>query len=179
MCACLAASLYRKCGKYRNQGVSVMVKVLFVCLGNICRSATAEAVLRLVCSEFDRHLEIDSAGTAAFHIGKSPDKRSQTAAKARGIDMSRLKARQVSTQDFYEFDFIFAMDESNFSDLKYIQPIDAKAKLDLFLSKYGSLGKCDVPDPYYGDSDGFEHVLDLLDDACRNFLKDEILVHEN
>lgn len=146
------------------------MKVLFVCLGNICRSPTAEATLKMMASKLDATIEVDSAGTAAYHIGKSPDQRSQAAASKRGVDMSGISARQAVSKDFYYYDYIFAMDESNYSDLSALAPNDATATLSLFLKEYGSMGYKEVPDPYYGGEDGFELVLDLLEDACQQFL---------
>ncbi|WP_353348008.1 low molecular weight protein-tyrosine-phosphatase [Oceaniserpentilla sp. 4NH20-0058] len=146
------------------------MNVLFVCLGNICRSPTAEAVLRKLTSEQALDVKIDSAGTAAYHIGKSPDARSQAAANMRGINMSGLKARQANVNDFYEFDYIFAMDESNYQDLLALKPSNASAQLVLFLKEYGTLGFNNVPDPYYGGDQGFEEVLDLLEDACEAWI---------
>jgi len=151
------------------------MKVLFVCLGNICRSPTAEAVLSHLCEKHGVNLVVDSAGTAAYHIGKAPDPRSQAAALARGIDMSSLKARQVRVEDFYDFDVVFAMDQDNLAGLKSLRPDDAKAELGLFLDECGSLGEAEVPDPYYGGQLGFERVLDLLFDACESFLQDKVL----
>ncbi|MFT6154005.1 MAG: protein-tyrosine phosphatase [Bermanella sp.] len=156
------------------------MKILFVCLGNICRSPTAEAVLRHMASSNGLKVTLDSAGTAAYHIGKAPDERTQQAALKRGITMSQLKARQVTANDFLEFDLIFAMDQANYESLSALatdsvlsngQRRSNKAKLFLFLDKYGSKGYKDVPDPYYGEGDGFELVLDLLTDACHGFLK--------
>ena len=149
----------------------IVMKVLFVCLGNICRSPSAEAVLRKQASDSGVDLVIDSAGTAAYHIGKAPDARSQQAALSRGIDMSSLKARQAVPADFDEFDYIFAMDKENHQNLKTIQPPTSKATLQLFLKQYGTMGTHEVPDPYYGGADGFETVLDLLADGCEQFLK--------
>ena len=146
------------------------MKVLFVCLGNICRSPTAEAVLRSQAEAGGVELVIDSAGTAAYHIGKSPDARSMAAAQKRNIHMQGLKARQVSEQDFYEFDYVFAMDKANYDDLRDLQPADGKAELVLFLDEYGSKERNEVPDPYYGGDLGFEWVLDLLESACSDFL---------
>ena len=149
-----------------------VMKVLFVCLGNICRSPTAEAVLtRMVEDGAELGVEVDSAGTAAYHIGKAPDPRSQAAALLRGMDMSQLKARKATKADFNEFDFIFAMDQENYSNLLEIKPEGCKASLQLFLKQYGTLGVTEVPDPYYGEEDGFEVVLDLLEDGCHQFLK--------
>ena len=146
------------------------MKILFVCLGNICRSPTAEAVMRKLVEARDLSIEIDSAGTAAYHIGKSPDDRSQQVALKRGIDMSGQRARKVAENDFYEFDFILAMDKANYRDLLAIKPSNANADVLLFLNEFGSMGYEEVPDPYYGGEQGFELVLDLLEDACEQFL---------
>ena len=151
------------------------MKVLFVCLGNICRSPTAEAVMQHVIRERGLPVETDSAGTAAWHVGKSPDSRSMAAAKRRGIDMSHLRARQVVEQDFHEFDFILAMDAQNYRDLKAVQPESGRAKLSLFLHEYGDGQADEVPDPYYGGEDGFELVLDLLQTACDIFVAQEVV----
>lgn len=150
------------------------MKVLFVCLGNICRSPTAEAVMQHLVKEQGLDLETDSAGTAAWHVGKSPDSRSQAAAKRRGIEMSHLRARQAVEQDFHEFDHVLAMDAQNYRDLKQIQPAQGKAQLSLFLHEYGDGSENEVPDPYYGGEDGFELVLDLLQTACENFILQEV-----
>ncbi len=133
-----------------------MPSLLFVCLGNICRSPAADGIARSLAAERGLDWRIDSAGTGAWHIGKTPDERMMAAAASRGIDLSPLRARQAEPHDFLRFDHIFAMDESNLADLEQIQPDEAKASLSLFL-EHG-----DVPDPYYGGPDGFEHVLDLV-----------------
>lgn len=160
--------------KEANGGQPSM-KILFVCLGNICRSPTAEAVLRYLSSLHEVDLYIDSAGTAAYHIGKSPDTRSAQAAKARGMSMQGQSARQVSVNDFYEFDFIFAMDKANYDNLLALKPPNGSAHLSLFLSEYGQLNYDEVPDPYYGGDQGFELVLDLLEDACEQFIQKKVL----
>ena len=149
-----------------------MIKVLFVCLGNICRSPTAHGVFQKMID--DRHLShlfyIDSAGTAAWHIGKTPDSRSQAAALNRQYDLSSLHARKVEMEDFEKFDYIFAMDHENLNNLKSICPIAYQSKLALFLS-FSDLGEDEVPDPYYGGSGGFEHVLNLVESASLGFLE--------
>ncbi|NVK38217.1 MAG: low molecular weight phosphotyrosine protein phosphatase [Gammaproteobacteria bacterium] len=150
------------------------MKVLFVCLGNICRSPSAEAVMRSLVATSKLDMQIDSAGTAAYHIGKTPDERSQAAALERGISMQGQFARQVSQDDFYEFDYIFAMDRSNLADLESVRPANGSAQLRLFLKEYGSMGYEEVPDPYYGGQKGFELVLDLLQDACQAFLSEKL-----
>jgi protein-tyrosine phosphatase len=148
------------------------IKVLFVCLGNICRSPTAEGVFTKLVNDagLDNMFKIDSAGTAAYHIGKQPDLRSITHAEKRGYELAHLKARKVDFTDFYEFDHILAMDKSNFDDLIHLAPNDMKHKVKMMLS-YGTKSVKEVPDPYYEKADGFEIVLDLLEDACRGFLK--------
>lgn len=148
------------------------VNVLFVCLGNICRSPTAHGVFQHL---IDRHrlqhaIHIDSAGTGDWHIGRAPDKRSSAAALQRGYDLSVLRARQVSAQDFDRFDYILAMDAQNLKDLQQMRPAHFRGELDLFL-RYGAGHLHEVPDPYYGGDDGFEHVLDLVEDAAQGLLR--------
>ncbi|WP_027910373.1 low molecular weight protein-tyrosine-phosphatase [Pseudomonas sp. URMO17WK12:I4] len=142
------------------------MRVLFVCLGNICRSPTAEAVMRqrLQQAGLAERIELDSAGTGDWHVGKAPDSRTQQAASRRGYDLSSLRGRQVSVDDFARFDLILAMDSANLRDLQRIRPANARAELDLYLRRF-ELAEDEVPDPYYGGSEGFEHVLDLLEQA--------------
>jgi protein-tyrosine phosphatase len=148
------------------------MKVLFVCLGNICRSPTAEGVFRhLLAQEApELRVEIDSAGTAGYHIGHPPDLRSQRAAHARGIDLSGLRARQVSAEDFLRFDLILAMDRDNLEELEAMRPADSRARVQLFLEYAPELGRTEVPDPYYGDARGFEEVLNLSAAASRGLI---------
>ena len=138
------------------------MKLLFVCLGNICRSPTAQAVFEKNIQQQRLPFICDSAGTAAYHIGKQPDQRSQERAKKRGLTLSGYQARQVVIEDFYEFDVIFAMDKQNYLDLQAIAPNEAKARLVLFLQSV-DCPETDMPDPYYGAGDGFENVLDLCE----------------
>ncbi len=140
-----------------------MTSVLFVCLGNICRSPTAEAVFRARAAGTDIH--IDSAGTAAWHAGKGPDPRSRAEGESRGYSFAGQTARKVRVQDFYDFDYVLAMDASNLSDLKAICPKDSTTKLSLFLPD-----GADVPDPYYGGTDGFRDVVDLIEAASDHWL---------
>ncbi|OLU22846.1 protein-tyrosine-phosphatase [Pseudomonas sp. PA15(2017)] len=142
------------------------MRVLFVCLGNICRSPTAEAVVRqrLQQAGLAERIEVDSAGTGDWHVGKAPDSRTQQAASRRGYDLSSLRGRQVSVDDFARFDLILAMDGANLRDLQRLRPAQARGELDLYLRRF-ELAEDDVPDPYYGGSEGFEHVLDLLEQA--------------
>jgi protein-tyrosine phosphatase len=147
-------------------------RILFVCLGNICRSPTAEGVLRhLLATEAPGlSVEVDSAGTGDYHLGEPPDLRSQRAAKRRGIDLSGLSARQVSRRDFDDFDLILAMDRKNLRDLNAIKPAGSRAQVRLFLEYAGESGVAEVPDPYMGDAADFEHVLDLVTSASRRLI---------
>jgi low molecular weight protein-tyrosine phosphatase len=147
-------------------------RILFVCLGNICRSPTAEAVLRdLLAREApELSVEIDSAGIGDWHIGEPPDQRALVAARRRGLDMSRLRARQIVSEDFARFDFILAMDRANLSDLWRRAPTQYRERVRLFLEFAPDLGIDEVPDPYYGGAAGFEDVLDLAEQAARGLL---------
>lgn len=149
-----------------------MAKVLFVCLGNICRSPTADGIFRNLVAQanLDQKILVDSAGTGDWHIGKAPDARTVAAARNRGYDLSVLRARQVNKNDFAEFDYVLAMDNSNLKDLQRMKPFDYKGHLGLFL-EFGSRGDyLEVPDPYYGGKEGFELVLDLVEDAAQGLL---------
>ena len=154
------------------------VRVLFVCLGNICRSPTAHGVFQqlVIKRGFEQIIRVDSAGTGDWHIGRQPDRRSAAAALVRGYDLDTLRARQVSARDFHEHDYILAMDEQNLRDLQALRPADFRGELGLFLT-YGSLGLREVPDPYHGESDAFEHVLDLVEDAAEGLLNTLIRRH--
>jgi protein-tyrosine phosphatase len=148
------------------------VRILFVCLGNICRSPSAEAVMRGIAAREAPELgiEVDSAGTAGYHIGEPPDERSQDAARRRGYDMALLRARIVEPQDFEQFDLILAMDQSNLAALRRRAPLAARERVRLFLEFAPDQGTTDVPDPYYGGSAGFEQVLDLVEAAARGLI---------
>jgi protein-tyrosine phosphatase len=148
------------------------IRVLFVCLGNYCRSPTAEGVFRqLLATEApELPVEVDSAGTADYHIGSAPDPRSQRAALRRGIDLSRLRGRRISPRDFADFDFILAMDRDNLRDLEAIRPRNSRARVQLFLEYAPETGRSEVPDPYGGDAAAFEEVLDLTAAASRGLL---------
>ncbi|MBI5040066.1 MAG: low molecular weight phosphotyrosine protein phosphatase [Gammaproteobacteria bacterium] len=149
-----------------------MVKVLFVCMGNICRSPTAQGVFETLVQRegLAQRIEIDSAGTHAYHIGEPPDKRAQEAAKRRGVDLSVQRARKVQPADFLEFDYVLAMDRSNYEDLRAICHPDYEERLRLFLEFAPQAGEQDVPDPYYGGAQGFERVLDLIEAAAEGLL---------
>lgn len=142
-----------------------MQRILFVCLGNICRSPTAEAVFRARAQAAGlAEIEVDSAGTGDWHIGDPPDPRAIAAAKARQYDLTMLRGRQVTADDFYRFSHIMAMDRQNLADLEMLAPADARTELQLFLT-YAGKGNADIPDPYFGGEGGFDRVLDLIEAA--------------
>ena len=149
-----------------------MQRVLFVCLGNICRSPTAEAVFRdLVKREAaGLGIDVDSAGTHAYHTGSPPDERSVAAAARRGIDMRGLRARQIASADFERFDLLLAMDEGNYWRLRELAPATHRDRVRLFLDFAPDLGRREGPDPYSGGPEGFEDVLDLIQAAARGLL---------
>ena len=150
-----------------------MVNVLFVCMGNICRSPTAEGYFRHIVEEagLSDKIKIDSAGTHAYHIGSPPDHRAQAAASKRGIDLSTLRGRKVENKDFNNFDYVLGMDNSNHSDLQEVAGGNTD-NLFMFLEFSDNFSETEVPDPYYGGDQGFEHVLDLIEDASRGLLND-------
>jgi len=148
------------------------IKILFVCMGNICRSPTAEGVFtKLIEEEGLSHLfEIDSAGTHAYHVGEQPDLRAQNAARERGIELRYLRARKVIYGDFEDYDFLLVMDDDNYSFLLETCPEDHRSKISYLLDYAPHLGTREVPDPYYGGRYGFERVLDLVEEAAVGFL---------
>jgi len=150
------------------------VKVLFVCMGNICRSPTAEGVFRHIVKKegLDGRIFTDSAGTHAYHIGEQPDLRSQETARKRGIDLSDLRGRKAVSQDFAEFDYILAMDNDNYQLLQQLAPSNDDATLKLFLEFSKDYSETEVPDPYYGGDQGFEHVFDLVESASYGLLEE-------
>ena len=150
------------------------VKVLFVCMGNICRSPTAHGVFRQLVEQegLAGQIEIDSAGTHAYHVGESPDARAQSTAARRGIDISDLKARRAETADFEEYDYILAMDQDNYHGLSGIAPAGGHDKIYLFMDFARDARSREVPDPYYGGPDGFERVFDMVEDAAAGLLAD-------
>jgi protein-tyrosine phosphatase len=153
---------------------SEQVSVLFVCLGNICRSPTAEAVFRKLIADagLEQRVRIDSAGTASYHEGAPPDTRALAAAKARGFDLAGIRARRVVPDDFLEFDLILAMDEDNLGELREIVPEGARARIALLLDYASKRSERSVPDPYYGGRNGFERVLDLVTEACAGLVEE-------
>jgi protein-tyrosine phosphatase len=148
-----------------------MTRVLFVCMGNICRSPTAEAVVREFAGRrADLALEVDSAGTHGYHAGDAPDERSIAAARRRGFELSALRARVVEAADFERFDLVLAMDSVVLERLRVLAPRRHHERIALFLDFAPGLGRRDVPDPYYGGESGFEEVLDLVEEGARGLL---------
>ncbi|MCW8943662.1 MAG: low molecular weight phosphotyrosine protein phosphatase [Sedimenticola sp.] len=149
------------------------VSVLFVCMGNICRSPTAHGVFEDLVARagLQQHILVDSSGTHAYHVGNSPDPRSQKTAASRGVDLSGQRARQTERKDFDLFDYIVAMDKDNLSNLQFIAPAEGKKKLHLLLDFAPKLGSKEVPDPYYGGSKGFDKVFDLIQGASEALLE--------
>jgi protein-tyrosine phosphatase len=149
-----------------------MKRVLFVCTGNICRSPTAEGVFRHYILEagLSDSIESASAGTHGYHIGEPPDPRTVAAAKQRGFDLSGQRARKVRKEDFETYDLILAMDRDHFAHLDSMRPNNARAQVKLFLDYHPERKHPDVPDPYYGGAEGFEHVLDMIEHASKALL---------
>jgi protein-tyrosine phosphatase len=150
-----------------------MKRVLFVCTGNICRSPTAEGVFRKLVADagLTGRIAIDSAGTHGYHVGEPPDRRAQAAARRRGYDLSRLRARCVARDDFERFDLVLAMDREHHEILAGLAPPSAENKVKLMMEFGRRSARAEVPDPYYGGPDGFELVLDLLEDAAEGLLE--------
>ena len=148
------------------------MKVLMVCLGNICRSPIAEGVLRHKSEQQGLNIEVDSAGTAAYHVGEQPDSRMQLTAQNHGIDISGQRARQFSFDDFDRFDVIYAMDGSNYQNIISLAENDEdRDKVKLLLNEYKPGADMSVPDPWHGGSEGFERVFQLVDAACDNIIE--------
>jgi protein-tyrosine phosphatase len=143
------------------------LKICFVCLGNICRSPAAEGVARSMLSHYPQIASVDSCGTGGWHVGNPPDKRMQKTALSMGVDISSLRGRQLSLQDFYEFDYLVAMDSQNYADIQSMAPANAKAKVVKLLDYTTTKG--DVPDPYYGGEDGFHRTFSLITQGVRCF----------
>lgn len=149
-------------------------RVLFVCMGNICRSPTVHAVFRHLVElrKLKREIEIDSAGTHDYHVGQPPDRRATTTAARQGYDLSDLRARQVSVDDFRIFDYVLAMDMENLMLLQQQCPPEYRSKLGLFMAFAKRHSEREVPDPYYGSAQGFETVLTMAEDAAEGLLED-------
>lgn len=151
----------------------VPMRVLMVCMGNICRSPTAQGVLEHLAQQhgLQASITVDSAGTHSYHIGHAPDARSQQHAQARGYDLSAQRARQLQRQDFTDFDWVLVMDAGNEALARQLCPPEHQHKIRLLASFCQKHTAHEVPDPYYGGADGFEVVLDLCEDACAGFLR--------
>lgn len=151
------------------------VRILFVCMGNICRSPTAQGVFETLVADEDlaHRIHIDSAGTHAYHVGETPDTRATRAAANRGVDLTTQRARRVEDTDFARFDYVLAMDESNLENLLAQCPDEHRGKVRLFLDFAGPETPREVPDPYYGGTQGFERVLDMVEAGARGLL-DEV-----
>lgn len=150
-----------------------MVKVLFVCMGNICRSPMAEGVFRRMLEGVGlvEQVYVDSAGTHSYHIGAPPDSRSQITALSRGVDLRGIRARRVTTTDFVEFDYVLAMDRANYQDLlAACQDAELRSRIRLFMDFAPALPEREVPDPYYGGPTGFERVMDLVEEGAQGLL---------
>lgn len=144
-----------------------------VCLGNICRSPLAEAVMREKLKQFNLPIAVDSAGISNYHIGENPDSRSIANARKNGIDISQLKARQFSVHDFDQFDLIYVMDESNYSNVTALaRDENDRNKVRIIMNEHQTLGYTHVPDPYYGAEKDFQLVFDLLDEVCDKICDD-------
>ncbi|HID81326.1 MAG TPA: low molecular weight phosphotyrosine protein phosphatase [Chromatiales bacterium] len=150
------------------------VKVLFICMGNICRSPTAHGVFAHQVAEagLNHVIEIDSAGTHAYHVGEPPDHRAQNTARQRGYDLSDLRARKVQSIDCEEYDYLIVMDQDNLVDVKALCTNGSHEKVQLFLRYAENTNTQEVPDPYYGGSRGFDHVLDLVEAASAGLLQE-------
>lgn len=149
-----------------------MIKVLFVCMGNICRSPTAEGVFRKLLEQrrLDGRIEVDSAGTHGYHVGESPDPRTQRAAATRGYDLSTIRARKVTPADLEYFNFVLAMDKNNLEVLRTLCPPELSGRLDLFMRYSPNFDDDEVPDPFYGLGHGFDLVIDMVEDAAKGLL---------
>lgn len=150
------------------------INVLFVCMGNICRSPTAEGVFRHLVAQhkLEHVIGTDSAGTHAYHVGEAPDRRAQATARKRGIELADLRARRVTARDFERFEYVLAMDRDNFAALEALCPADYPGRLSLFLDFAPALAHSEVPDPYYGGVQGFDVVFDMVEQAAAGLLQD-------
>lgn len=150
-----------------------MIKVIFVCMGNICRSPAAEGVFRniLKINGLEKRVEADSAGTHGYHVGESPDSRTQRAALERGYDLSQIRARRVAPQDLAYFDMVLAMDRSNLDNLRRMAPDEHKGRIHLLMDFSENFDDDEVPDPFYGLGFDFDLVIDMVEDASQGLIK--------
>ncbi len=157
-----------------SENTAATIRVMFVCLGNICRSPTAHGVFQglVIQRGLQDKIEVASSGTGDWHIGHAPDKRASLEAKRRGYDLSTLRAQQIVEDDFHNFDYLLAMDKTNLADLQAMRPPGARAKLALFLDYSPADAEQEVPDPYYGGDAGFAHVFNLVERASEGLLQE-------
>ena len=165
--------------KQKKQGKQEPIRVMFVCMGNICRSPTAHGVFRQMVAKASHSdaICIESSGTHAYHIGQPPDSRAQEVARGCGIDLSDLRAQKINKEDFRRFDYIVAMDGNNISVLKALCPPLYQNRIHLLLDFAKTIDKKEVPDPYYGGADGFERVLDLIEHGAQGLL--QTIIHRH
>lgn len=151
-----------------------MIKVLFICMGNICRSPMAEGMFRhaIKAAGLESQVQIDSAGTHSYHVGSPPDARAQQASKKRGIDISSQRSRLVTDKDFSEYDYLLVMDGANYAHLIRRAPLEHQPKIRRLLSFSRKFPNLDVPDPYYGGTQGFEENLDMIQDAVSHLVRE-------
>lgn len=149
------------------------VRVLFVCMGNICRSPTAQGVFERIVQEkgVAERIVIDSAGTHAYHVGEPPDRRSQAAALGRGVDLSGQRARRIEKHDLDHFDYVLVMDQGNLEEVLHLSSPEHRERIHLFMTFAGRWQESEVPDPYYGGGSGFQQVLDMVEDAAEGLLE--------
>lgn len=147
-------------------------RILMVCTGNICRSPSAEGILRHMvrAQGLESRVAVDSAGTADWHHGEGPSRLAVIAAKARGYDLTDLRSRPLQAQDFYDFDIILGMDEGHIAHLTRAKPADSPAEIALFLDAWPDAGRGDVPDPYYGDETDYEYAIGLIESGCKGWI---------
>jgi protein-tyrosine phosphatase len=157
-----------------------MIKVLFVCLGNICRSPTAEGVFRKQVAEagLEKSIYIDSAGTHAYHVGEPPDSRAQETAARRGVDLSGIRGRRATVEDLERFDYVLAMDLENYHHLHAMAEAHHKQRIRLFLEFAAEIEEREVPDPYFGGASGFDRVLDMVEEASAGLLREIRSAHK-
>ena len=150
----------------------IKIRVLFVCMGNICRSPTAQGIFETLVERegFGHLIEVDSAGTHAYHVGNPPDSRAQDIARRRGFDLSSQRARKAQSEDFKNFDYLVAMDQDNFHGLMSICPVGMEGKIHLLMDYAPAFRTREVPDPYYGGDTGFERVFDMVEAAASGLL---------
>tara|TARA_B100000674_G_scaffold404988_1_gene351597 strand:- start:3270 stop:3746 length:477 start_codon:yes stop_codon:yes gene_type:complete len=149
-----------------------VIKVLFVCTGNICRSPTADGVFRKLVRDagLEDHISVDSCGLSAYHVGELPDPRSREMAKSRGIDLTDIRSRKIRRDDYYEFDYVLAMDDGHFHDMRRQAPASHHDRIEMFLDYHPTMAGQSVPDPYYGGANGFVHVFDMIEEASSSLL---------